>query len=77
MRILGTFLYSFNTFFIVFKRQQTIGSRTPEVEVFLITFRYTTVGTTPLDEGLALSERPLSDNTQHSQKTDNRTPGGI
>ena len=30
---------------------------------------YTTLGITPLDEGSAPSQRPLPDNTQHSQET--------
>ena len=38
---------------------------------------HTTVGWTPLDEGSAQSQRPLPDNTQHSQETDIHAFGGI
>jgi hypothetical protein len=38
---------------------------------------HTIVGRTPLDEWSALSQRPLPDNTQHSQQTDIHAPGGI
>jgi len=40
------------------------------------TQRHTTVGRTPLDEGSS-SQRPLPDNTQHSQQTDIHAPGGV
>jgi len=36
-----------------------------------------TVGRTSLDEWSAPSQRPLPDNTQHSQQTDIHAPGGI
>ena len=31
----------------------------------------------PSDREISLMQRPLSDNTQHSQETDIRAPGGI
>jgi hypothetical protein len=47
-------------------------------EVFETTHRHTTRGTTPLDEWSARPQKPLPDNTQHSQQTDinalGRTP---
>jgi len=41
------------------------------------TQRRTTVGRTALDEVISSSQRPLPDNTQHSQQTNIRAPGGI
>ena len=41
----------------------------PPVGQGLLIQRRTTVGRTPLDEWLALSQRPPPDNTQHSRQT--------
>ena len=43
------------------------------------TQRRSTVGRTPLDDGrvISSSQRPLPDNTQHSQQTNIHAPGGI
>ena len=44
---------------------------------FAITLRHTTFGRTPLEEGSALSQRPLPDNTQYSQQTAINVLGGF
>ena len=41
------------------------------------TQRRITVGRTPLDERSSRRQRPLPDNTQHSQQTHIHAPGGI
>ena len=43
------------------------------------TQRRSTVGRTPLDDGrvISSSQRPLPDNTRHSQQTNIHAPGGI
>ena len=41
------------------------------------TQRRITVGRTPLDEYISLSQRPLPDNTQQSTQTDTHAPVGI
>jgi hypothetical protein len=52
------------------------GPRPPHFRGFVITlFRRTTLGRTPLYQWP--SQRPLPDNTQHSQETDIHAPGGI
>jgi hypothetical protein len=50
------------------------GPRPPHYRGFTITLRHTTLGRTPLD---ILSQRPLPDNTQHSQRTVIHANGGI
>ena len=41
------------------------------------TQRRSKVGRTPLDELISSSQRPLPDNTRHSQQTNIHAPGGI
>jgi len=41
------------------------------------TQRCTTIGRTPLDEAIDPSQRPLPDNTQHTQRTDIHASSGI
>ena len=45
--------------------------------MFLDHTRRTTVGRTPLDLVISSSQRPLPDNTRHSQQTNIHAPGGI
>jgi hypothetical protein len=46
------------------------------VEVFTITLRHTTLGTTP-GRMVSPAQRPVSDNTQYSQGTDIHALGGV
>ena len=41
------------------------------------TQRRSTVGRTPLERVISSSQRPLPDNTRHSQQTNIHAPGGI
>jgi hypothetical protein len=50
------------------------GPAPPHYRCFTITLKHTTLGRTPLDEWSARTQRPLLDNTQHS---DIHVPGGI
>ena len=49
----------------------------PHYRGFLITLRYTTLGNTHLDEWSTPWQRPLNDNTQHSQQRDIHAAGRI
>jgi len=51
------------------------GPGPPHCRGFTITLRHTTLDRKPLDEGSG-RRRPLPDNTQHSQQTDDHGPGG-
>ena len=47
----------------------------PQCRGFTITLRHTTLGRTPLES--IPTQRPLPDNTHHSQETNIHAPGGI
>ena len=53
------------------------GPGQPPHRSFTITSRQTTLDRTPVHEGSAQSQRPLPDNTQHSQETDIHAPAGF
>ena len=66
------------TFFFCCGAATQRGSWPPHSWGFLHhTQRHTTVGRTPMDEWSSSSQRPLPDNTQHSQKTNIHAHGGI
>jgi hypothetical protein len=57
-------------------RSNPSGPRSPHCRGFMITLRHTTPGRTS-GRMINSSQRPLPDNTQHSQETDTYAPGGI